>query len=334
MPFPIHFVFSDGCNHTIEVDEGSGILAATRKAGLELLVDCEEGICGTCQARVTCGTVAMDDFSDGLLSASEQEDGAVLVCRSRATAPAVIELPYTSADALVQADARTTAAKVTGLREVSSDTMALTLETGEPIHYLPGQYVNISPTAGLERSFSMAGAPGSRELTFYVALRPDGRFSKWLGGAAAGDKVQLGAPKGTFFLRDDRRPKVMIAGGTGLAPILAMLQRLAEGETTQREVPVTVLVGGRSERHLFELGTLEHLRDRLPRLAIHVACDEAEEGSPLRRGRVTELLDEIQIDRAATIYACGPPPMVEAARQASKRHRIPSRQFLAEKFIG
>src|SRR5205085_2703388 len=102
----------------------------------------------------------------------------------------------------------------------------------------------------------------------------------------------------------------------------------------QRSAAIELLVGARSDSHLFALPAIERLRQRLPNLELRIACDQLGAGAELRQGRVTELLDEIDIDRAATIYACGPPPMVEAARLAVKGRKLPLRQFLAEKFTG
>lgn len=331
---PVQFVFSDGRSSSIQVERGSSILAACKEEGLSLLVDCEEGICGTCQALASCGSLDMEPFTDGLLSDSEIKDGVVLMCRTKATGPVVIELPYSSRDAQVEGDEAPTTATVVNVQEASRETMTLTLEAERPVAFLPGQYVNISPQAGLERSFSMANAPDATTLIFHIALRPDGKFCNWLSAAQPGATVQLSPARGTFFLRDDLRPKVMVAGGTGLAPFLAMLRKLAASNEQQRGVSVTLLVGARSERHLFEKETLDFLRGKLPGLDFRYACDEVDEGSHTRQGRITEMLGEIELDRAATVYVCGPPPMVEAARQTLKSRQFPLKQFLAEKFTG
>jgi benzoate/toluate 1,2-dioxygenase reductase subunit len=334
MTLPVQFVFSDGHCRTLQVDEGASILGASRDAGLALLVDCRQGGCGTCQARLSTGRVDMDEYTEGVLSDAEARDGMILVCRARASGPAVIELPYSSSDALAAQDEVPSRATVLGVEKIAMDTVALNLAVGQKLHYLPGQYVNIAPDASFERSFSMAAAPGSNELRFAIAVRPDGRFARWLDRARPGEEVQLSPARGTFFLRGDARPKVMIAGGTGLAPFLAMLEALANGPHEQRSAPVQLLLGARSDAHLFGLATLEQLRERLPGMRVFIACDEVSEGSRVRKGRVTDLLQDIDIDRTATIYACGPPPMVEAARQAMRQRRMPPRQFLAEKFTG
>ncbi len=332
MQIPIQFIFSDGKSCSIPVEQGEEVLSAAQAAGLSLLVDCKEGVCGTCQAQVACGVVGMKPFSEGLLSAGEIQDGAALMCRAIAQEAAVIELPYSSDDAQMQGEERPLTARVLGVRAVADDTVTLTVGLEEPFQFLPGQYVNLSPEPAIERSFSMANAPGANTLTFHIAMRPDGRFSNWLKATQPGAALQLGSPRGTFYLRDDQRPKLMIAGGTGLAPILAMLKTLAEGDEAERCAPITVLLGARTDRHLFELDALERLRQQLPGLEIRIACDEVSDGARVQKGRVTQLLSELAVDGGATVYACGPPPMIEAVRQVLKGQKFPMKRFMSEKF--
>ncbi|NYT69214.1 2Fe-2S iron-sulfur cluster binding domain-containing protein [Pusillimonas noertemannii] len=334
MSIPVQLVFSDGHTNTLHLAPGTKVLEAARERGIQLLTDCEEGNCGTCQARVSRGTVEMDEFSPAVLTESEQQSGVVLVCRARATEAAVIELPYSGDDALAASEAGSTAV-VESIETVAADTMALTLTTQDALAFLPGQYVNITPSGDFHRSFSMANPPGQKLLTFYIALQQNGLFSDWLSSANVGDSVELSAPRGTFYLRDDTQPKIMVAGGTGLAPLLSMLEQIAQSKQADiRATPIELLVGARHENQLFQLDRLEQLKSLLPGLSIQVSCDKVDDTSPYRQGRVTELLDELSIDRSSSIYACGPPPMIDAVKGILKAKRIPARQLYVEKFIG
>ncbi|MGE4338939.1 MAG: 2Fe-2S iron-sulfur cluster-binding protein [Pigmentiphaga sp.] len=334
MPIPLQLVFSDGQTNTLQIVPGERVLDAARQRGIALLVDCEEGNCGTCQAQVSCGAVDMDDFNPAVLTESEQTSGVVLLCRARATEAAVIELPYSADDVLASSEAGDTAT-VTSLEAIAADTVALTLTTQDELAFLPGQYVNISPAGDFQRSFSMANRPGGQHLKFFIALHPGGRFSNWLSSASVGDRVDLSAPRGTFYLRGDTRPKIMVAGGTGLAPLLSMLEQIAQNaQSDVRSAPIALLVGARHENQLFELSRLEELRSHLSGLSIQVSCDEVAASSPYRQGRVTELLRDLPIDRTSAIYACGPPPMIDAVKSILKSKRIPARQLHVEKFIG
>lgn len=334
MSIPVQLIFSDGQTNTLHLSSGERILDAARTRGLSLLVDCEEGNCGTCQAQVSCGAVDMDDYHPGVLSDSEKEGGTVLICRARALEPAVIELPYSGDDALAASEPGYLA-RVEGIEPAATDTLALQLSTTNDVPFLPGQYVNIAPTAEFQRSYSMANPPGGRYLKFFIALHPGGRFSEWLQSAAVGDRVELSAPRGTFYLRSNAKPKVMVAGGTGLAPLLSMLEEIARTENRElRSVPIALLVGARHENQLFELSRLEELREQLPGLSIQVACEMVGTGSPYRRGRVTELLEDLAVGLSHSIYACGPPPMIETVKRILKNKRISALQLYVEKFTG
>lgn len=334
MSFPVQLVFSDGQTKALTLMAGESVLHAARAHGIALLVDCEQGNCGTCQARVSLGSVDMAEFNPAVLTESERAAGAVLLCSARVSGPAVIELPYSGDDAMATSDEGCTAL-VEKIEQVAVDTMALTLTTSEQITFLPGQYVNIAPDHAFQRSFSMANPPGTKRLEFFIALHPGGQFSSWIGAARTGDSVTLSAARGTFFLREDQRPKVMVAGGTGLAPFLSMLEQMAnDARENVRTTPVTLLIGSRHDKQLFGMRRLEQLKCRLPGLQVQVSCDEIGSGSVHRKGRVTELLEALEVDRSSSIYACGPPPMVDAVKGVLKQKQIPSRQLYVEKFTG
>src|SRR5690606_41551878 len=130
-------------------------------------------------------------------------------------------------------------------------------------------------------------------------------------------------------------PWFMIAAGTGLPPLLPMLDQIAQSKQADlRATPNERLVGARHENPLFQLDRLEQLTSLLPGLSIQVSCDKVDDTSPYRQGRVTELLDDLSIDRSSSIYACGPPPMIDAVKGILKAKRIPARQLYVEKFIG
>lgn len=332
MSIPITLVFSDGTVTNLPVAKGGSLLEAARAQGIALLVDCEEGRCGTCQAQVSCGTLDMGEFNPAALSDSERAGGAVLLCRARAREAAVLDVPYGSDDALVTSDTESEAT-VASIEEVSEGTARLTVQTGEALAFLPGQYVNITTDGSVTRPFSMANMPGLANLRFYVALRSGGQFSSWLTSRARiGDTIRLTPPRGTFYLRQDACPRVFVAGGTGLAPYLAMLSLMAQDESAEvRERSIALLLGARHENQLFDLGELDRLRDRLPNLRVRIACDETT-SSAYVKGRVTELLESLPIDQRASVYACGPPPMVDATRVILKRKQIRPSHFFAEKF--
>ena len=218
---PVTLLFSDGVAHRLDVPCGKKIVEAASEAGLNLLTDCSNGQCGTCTAQLLSGTVEMEDYDTAVLPDEDRASGTVLPCVCRVTSACAVEFPYESAEALAE-EAPPILGEVVEVRQVASETVLLQVSIPEGIQFEPGQYVRIQPEgADFHRSYSMANMPGSNRLEFFVRLVPDGSFSGWLASAKPGDRVDLSVPHGTFFLRDEDRPRLFVAGGTGVAPFLS-----------------------------------------------------------------------------------------------------------------
>ncbi|MBV6305566.1 2Fe-2S iron-sulfur cluster binding domain-containing protein [Candidimonas humi] len=325
---PVTLLFSDGVAHRLEIPCGQKIVEAASEAGLGLLVDCSNGQCGTCTAQLLSGKVEMDDYDTAILPDEDRAAGAVLPCVCRPATSCVVEFPYESSEALAE-EAPPIEGMVTAVSQVASETMLLEVSIPEGILFEPGQYVRIQP-AGTDilRSYSMANAPGSNRLEFFVRLVPDGAFSGWLAHAQAGDKVQLSVPHGTFFLRDEDRPRLFVAGGTGVAPFLSMLRGMDEAA---RALPTTFLIGARTPGHLFALGELQALRQALPHVDVKLAVEQ-DAAADCHQGYATDLIAGLGLDPATRVYLCGPPPMVEAGRKAAEAAGLPRQDVLCERF--
>jgi benzoate/toluate 1,2-dioxygenase reductase subunit len=242
--------------------------------------------------------------------------------------PCAIELPYDSSEAMSEEPAPI-AAQVTAVEQVASETVRLEVKVPEAVIFEPGQYVRITPAgADFHRSYSMANVPGTDRLQFFVRLVPGGAFSEWLAGAKAGDAVELSAPHGTFFLRDEDRPRLFVAGGTGVAPFLSMLRAMADHPPAQR---TTFLIGARTPGHLFALDELKSLGARLKDVDLQIAVEEdAQPGC--HAGYATDLIARLALDPATRVYLCGPPPMVEAGRSAAEAAGLKRADVLCERF--
>src|SRR5437588_5196558 len=153
---------------------------------------------------------------------------------------------------------------VTEVEALTHDIRRLELEVSEPadFSFVPGQYVDVwIPDSDARRSFSMANAPGSGRIELIVKRYPEGRFSSLLDGAIQkGDELQFTGPYGAFHMRDTERPILMVAGGCGMAPILALLRQLAS-EGTER--PVRFFYGARTEEDLFYVDLIRGLGEGL-----------------------------------------------------------------------
>ncbi|MBD9668451.1 2Fe-2S iron-sulfur cluster binding domain-containing protein [Variovorax sp. VRV01] len=325
---PVTLLFSDGVAHRLDVPCGKKIVEAASEAGLNLLTDCSNGQCGTCTAQLLSGTVEMEDYDTAVLPDEDRDTGTVLPCVCRVTTACAVEFPYDSTEALSEEPAPIDG-EVVAVRQVASETVLLEVSIPEGIQFEPGQYVRIHPEGSdFHRSYSMANVPGSNRLEFFIRLVPDGAFSNWLTGAKAGDKVELSVPHGTFFLRDEDRPRLFVAGGTGVAPFLSMLRSMGKKARAQ---PTILLIGARTPGHLFALEELEALRQALPHVEVKLAVEQ-DANPDCHQGYATDLIVALGLDPTTRVYLCGPPPMVEAGRKAAEAAGLPRQDVLCERF--
>ncbi|CAN5531973.1 2Fe-2S iron-sulfur cluster binding domain-containing protein [soil metagenome] len=325
----ITLLFADGVTHQLRARAGEKLTDAAAQAGLTLLTDCATGQCGTCAAQRVSGSVSMDDYDSSVLPDDDRDSGAILCCVSRIKEPCIIELPYDASEASAS-ETPAQQGRVIALEHVAEDTMRLEVNIESPLYFLPGQYVRLRPQGQTQsRSYSMANAPGQTRLVFYIRIVAGGMFSRWLQTATAGATIEVSAPRGSFFLREDARPRLFVAGGTGLAPFLAML-RAMDTAATSNQVPTRLLVGVRSGRHLFAEDEIAQLKSRLPKLDVEYAA-EADAAGSCHTGYATDLIHGGMCP-TTRIYLCGPPPMVEAGRAAASRAGIRKSDILCERF--
>jgi 3-phenylpropionate/trans-cinnamate dioxygenase ferredoxin reductase subunit/benzoate/toluate 1,2-dioxygenase reductase subunit len=312
----------------VEVAEGGRLIEATQAAGLNLLLDCSNGQCGTCTAQLTSGLVDMDEYDRVVLSDEERAAGSMLPCVCRVKGPCALEFPYDASEALSDEPAPVPGC-VELLEPAGPDILRLVVRVGQALCFEPGQYVHLRPD-GLDvtRSYSMANASGSLQLEFFIRLVPDGQFSDWLQRARPGDLLQVGAPRGTFFLRREQRPRLMVAGGSGLAPFLAMLRQARHDDDY---TPTTLIVGARTPAHLMALPLLDTLQLEMPGLTVHRVVEEGE-CSGGSTGYPTDLIGRLALDPNTRVYLCGPPPMVEAGRRAAQAASLQAADVLCERF--
>ncbi|HET8748569.1 MAG TPA: 2Fe-2S iron-sulfur cluster binding domain-containing protein [Ramlibacter sp.] len=325
---PVTLLFADGVSHRLQVPRGGKLVETATAAGLNLLTDCSNGQCGTCTAQLVSGSVELEDYDRAVLPDEDRACGTVLPCVCRVTSACAIELPYDSSEALSEEPAPISAA-VTAIEPVASETVRLEVEVPDALVFEPGQYVRITPQgADFHRSYSMANVPGTNRLQFFVRLVENGAFSQWLAAAKPGDQVELSTPHGTFFLRDEDRPRLFVAGGTGVAPFLSMLRSMAAQPASQR---TTLVIGARTPGHLFALEELKALGSRLQGMDLQIAVEQdAEPGC--HTGYPTDLIPKLGLDPATRVYLCGPPPMVEAGRRAAEAAGLAKGDVLCERF--
>ena len=335
--YQVTLIFEDGRVAKFNAEAEDTVYFAALKNRVRILTDCLEGACATCKGTCTSGTYTLDEFTDEALTMEEYERREVLTCQMRLKSDCVIELPYESRIAL-KSEPQIQKTEVTEITMISSTVSRLVLapvSDAVGIEFLPGQYVHLSvPGTDHHRSYSFVNPPFNNEkYTFYVKLLDDGIMSEYLvQKAKVGDEIDLTGPFGRFYLRPLERPIIMVAGGTGLAPMLSMLDTLLA--TKNCNYSIRVLYGANDPEEFFAVDQLEgYSRSGLD---LTVECCAVTENSEWNgpTGHVTSLLrPEILNGGDSEIYLCGPPPMIEAAETWLMTQGVDAALIHAEKFV-
>jgi len=331
MSHQVALTFEDGVTRFITCAADQTVADASYRARINIPLDCRDGACGTCKAFCESGEYDGGTYIEDAMTADEAAAGYVLPCSMRPKSDLVLQIASTSAVAKTRAT--TYSGTLTVLEQLSPTTIALTIETPErdQLVFLPGQYVNIAVPGSTEtRSYSFSNGPDDKQLTFLVKVTPGGLMSSYLTATAAvGDTVTFTGPLGSFFLRETERPVLLLAGGTGLAPILSILRKLSADSSRRR---IHLVYGVTTDADVVELETIEKLATTLPTLTWDYCVADPASTAP-NTGYVTGLLrPEHLYDGDVAVYLCGPPAMVEAVRQHFTTMGTKPTGFYYEKF--
>ena len=307
-------------NHVLQVKGGQRLLTAALEAGLDWPHDCRVGSCGACRCRLKSGRIkALTDFVY-TLARDAIGAGEILACQTLLKSDVVIEVAL--GNALMALDE--VPATIVGLRALTHDIVEMTVELERVAFGMakPGQYVEIS-YAGLDtpRSYSFAHRPDvgdGRQFVFFIRRAPGGIFTEWLfGGERMGARLRLRGPYGRFVLREGDGCIVCVAGGSGLAPVYALLEEAVDRSDTRDCV---VLFGARGQRDLYFMDEIAALGRRWTGrfILIPVLSEEPlDSGWSGARGLVTDAIEQAfaggHFRPGDQGYLCGPPAMVDAA---------------------
>ena len=331
MDHRVALAFEDGVTRFITCREDQTVADASYRARINIPLDCRDGACGTCKSFCESGSLDPGSYLEDALSPDEAAEGYVLPCVMKPRSDLVLQVPTTSA--LAKTGAATHHGRLTALDRLSPTTVSLTIEIDDrdALAFLPGQYVNIAvPGTEEVRSYSFSSGPHDKALTFLVKLTPGGVMSDYVDQrAAVGDDISFTGPHGSFFLRESDAPLLLLAGGTGLAPVLSILRTLEAGDSPR---PVHLLYGVTTDDDLVETPALQHLADTVPGLTWDYCVADPASTAP-NRGYVTGLMDPQHLHGGeAAVYLCGPPPMVEGVRKHMAEHGLSPAGFYYEKF--
>ncbi|MFA5710538.1 benzoate 1,2-dioxygenase electron transfer component BenC [Mycolicibacterium sp.] len=326
----VALTFEDGVTRFITCRDDQTVADASYRQRINIPLDCRDGACGTCKALCDSGRYDGGTYIDDALSPDEAAAGYVLPCAMKPKSDLVLQIASTSEIAKTQA--ATYVATITELTRLSATTVAFSVEipNRDELVFLPGQYVNIAvPDTDQTRSYSFSSAPDDPTLSFLVKLTPGGVMSTYLDERAKiGDQLSFTGPNGSFFLREGDGPALLLAGGTGLAPILSILRKMRTSTTR----PLHLIYGVNTDEDAVELDTIDQLATELGNLTWDY-CVADQNSTATNKGYVTALMTPEHLHNGNTsIYLCGPPPMVEAVRKHIDTGGIQPHGFYYEKF--
>jgi CDP-4-dehydro-6-deoxyglucose reductase len=299
------------------VEPGETVLAAGLRQGMALPFGCQGGTCASCRVRLLEGRVE-HVAAPRALSEAERDAGYILMCQAQPLSD--LELQLHQPERLEQLRPRQLPVRLIERRMLSHDVVGLSVQAprGEPFRYLPGQYADFLLADGRRRSFSMANAQVPEgTLEFHLRVTPEGWFAHYAQQLPPREILRIEGPLGALYLREDStRPIVMMAGGTGFAPLKAMLEQLfRDGAGAPR--PVHLFWGARARRDLYLDALAEDWARRHPHLHYTPVLSEPDADWAGERGLVHEAVLRAHPDLGGhEIYMAGPPVMVHAGKRA------------------
>ena len=338
--FSIVLTTSDGDQLTLCAGPAMTILQAAQQTGMILPSLCQSGSCGSCVARVTDGEFLLGSHSEQALG-RRAPPGTTLLCRTYPRSDCTIELPY-EASRIGDSLPAVRDATIARLEPVAHDTVRLDLSLAPAADGSPGAEFDAGQVVALQlpgrpwkRVYSLANTAnweGSLEL--YIRLQPHGLFSTYLTEqASAGDALIVHGPQGAFGLHENGiRPRWFVGGGTGVAPLLSMLRRMADWGDPQ---PTRLYAGFNNEDEVFGTDIFDELSTGLPDFKAEICLWKPTTGGDWS-GHVGTPVDALTRDltneqQAPDVYLCGPPALIDAAIDALSAHGVPATQIYSKR---
>jgi CDP-4-dehydro-6-deoxyglucose reductase, E3 len=324
---------------TFEVARDEPILAAAIRDGVGLPYGCRDGACGSCKSRLLEGRVIHGAHQLKALSAEEEAQGFVLTCCATPQTDCVVEAR--SVPGAGQFPVLKLPSRVLGLTRAAPDVMVMKLQlpANQNLQYHAGQYVEFILQGGARRSYSMANAPHELgtppAIELHLRHMPGGRFTDHVFGAMKErDILRMEGPFGSFFLREDSpKPIILLASGTGFAPIKAMIEHL---KLKASDRPAVLYWGGRRPQDLYMDAWCRQTAAEMPTLRYVPVVSDAlpEDAWTGRTGFVHQaVMQDFPDLYGHQVYACGAPIVVESAeRDFVARCGLPADEFFADAF--
>lgn len=317
---------------SINLEKKETILSAALRNGINFPYSCKVGGCAECKCKLTSGKVKELTDASYLLSAEEVQSGYILACQS---------VPKTN-DVRVEVDLsrasqRLSRGKIVTQVKLTHDITSIEVRLDELPIFKAGQYARVTldslPDVTRAYSFASKPSPDGHTVKFFIRHIKDGAFSTVVHeNDLVGTHVELELPLGDFYLRDSSKPMLLIAGGSGLAPIISILEKAKEDGCVR---PVTVLFGARTQADLYGIEDIEAIAKDWPNIfKFEQVLSEEADNTDWKglRGYTGDYLQSFATGTSQA-YLCGPPVMIDDCMEKLSEMGVPADEMFADRFI-
>ena len=322
--------------HQFSCEADETVLSAAIRAGVGLPYSCKSGACSSCKGKVVSGSVKHKAYQSRSLTDDEAAQGYSLLCCAIPQGDLVVQAREVAGSG--DYPIKKMPSRVTTIEKVAPDVLVLTLQlpASERLQYRAGQYIEIMLRDNKRRSYSMASAPvDGGPVSLHIRHMPGGLFTDQVFTTMKErDILRFEGPMGTFFLREDSdKPVILLASGTGFAPLKAIVEHMINEKSTR---PITLYWGARRPPDLYMDALCRQWAADLPQFTyVPVVSNALEEDQ--WQGRTGFVHHAVMADlpdmAACQVYACGAPIMVESANSDFvKLCNLPAEEFYADAF--
>lgn len=321
--------------HTFTVEENENILNAALQQGVNLPYGCRNGLCGKCKGRILKGEVDYADNVTKALSDEERLAGIALLCQAQPVSNITIEAHLVGSGDEIEV--KKLPCRVQSKKLLCHDVMELRLKVPatERLAFLAGQYIDILLSDGRKRSFSLANAPHDDEvLLLHIRHVPGGEFTDFVFNEMAEKAIlRIEGPLGGFYYREDSKgPVILMAGGTGFAPIKAIIEHCI-AEKSKRPMHLYWGVRAKQDLYMAELAQSWVAKNDNISFTPVLSSPEQSDSWQGRTGWVHEAVLADFVDLSAfEVYACGPPDMVNAGKNAFVQQGLDEARYFSDAF--
>jgi len=321
--------------HQFSCDDDETVLSAAMRAGVGLPYGCKNGACSSCKGKVVSGSITHRPHQRRALTEEEEAAGMSLFCCAVPQSDLVLQAREVAGSG--DFPVKKMPSRVSTMEKMAPDVIVISLQlpANETLEYRAGQYIEFLLRDGKRRSYSMASAPGAGPITLHIRHMPGGLFTDQVFSTMKErDILRFEGPLGTFFVRDDSdKPMVLLASGTGFAPIKAIVEHERASGSKR---PMTLYWGGRRPQDLYMDALCRQWAQEIPHFSYVPVVSDAlpEENWTGRTGFVHQaVIDDLPDMSGHQVYACGAPIVVESAkRDFVKDCKLPEEEFFADAF--